>query len=72
MPQASGLVRHNAKHNPPGSQEEPRFFLPPDHILREVGIYLSGASSVSSKFLSEEIFRQKEKDLSEEMQMHAG
>lgn len=72
MPQASRLVRHNAKHNLPGSQEEPRFFLPPDRVLCEVGIYLSDASSVSSKFLSEEIFRQKEKDLSEETQMHAG
>lgn len=72
MPQANGLVRHNAKHNPPGSQEESRFFMPPDRILCEVGIYLSGASSVSSKFHSEEIFRQKEKDLSEETQMHAG
>lgn len=63
MPQADGLVRHDAKHNPSSSSEESCFCTPLDHILHEAGVYLGGGSGLSSKFHSEEMSRQKEKDL---------
>jgi len=65
MPQADRLVRHDAEHNPSGSSEESCFCTPLDHILHEAGIYLSGSAGLSSKFHTEEISRQKEKDLLE-------
>lgn len=65
MPQADGLVRHDAKHNPSGSSEESCFCTPLDHILHEAGIYLGGGAGLSSKLRSKEISRQKEKDLLE-------
>ena len=59
-------MRHDAKHNPSGSSEESCFCTPLDHILHEAGIYLSGGAGLSTEFHSEDISRQKEKDLLEE------
>lgn len=66
MPQADGLVRHYAKHNPSNSSEESCFRTSLDPILHEAGTYLSSGAGLSSKFHSEEIPRQKGKDLLEE------
>lgn len=44
MPQAGGLVRHDAKHNPSGSLEESCFCTALDHILHEAGIYLGSSA----------------------------
>lgn len=63
MPQADGLVRHDAKHNPSSSLQESCFCTPLDHILHEAGIYLGSGAGLSSKFHSEEMSRQKEKYL---------
>lgn len=50
---------HQAARRNPVSSE------PLDHILHEAEVYLSRGAGLSSKFHSEEISRQKEKDLLE-------
>lgn len=65
MLQAARLLRHGAKHNPPGSSEESCFCTPLDHIVHEAGIYLSSSAGLRSECHSEEISKQKGKDLLE-------